>query len=238
MSCRTARGRTAALEKLAKEVFGAHTPDDFRMGIGIVATRWHMEEPMIFKGSREQLHGRKESYLPFHGVPIADAVQASCSAYPFFERKFVTTGRGARIELIDGGYCANNPSLYAIADAVAALGKKHADIRLVSIGVGVYPERKPTLKMRLIKKIPGVMLLQKTLEINTQSMDRLRKILFREIPTVRISETFNSPEMATDLLEDDLEKLDILWQYGGKSFGDHEQQIREFLTVEQSEATH
>ena len=34
---------------------------------------------------------------------------------------------GDRVELIDGGYCANNPTLYCIADALIAL--KHDAIR-------------------------------------------------------------------------------------------------------------
>lgn len=231
MAHRTSERRTAALSKLASEVFGRHTPSDFKTGIGVVATRWSMEQPMIFKGSVDQLHGRKASFLPFHGVPIADAVQASCSAYPFFDRKFVTTGDGDRIELIDGGYCANNPALYAIADAVAALDRKHDDIRLVSVGVGVYPEPKPDLKAWFFKKLVSVQLLQKTLEINTQSMDQLRRILFKNIPTVRINEAFNSPQMATDLLEHDLQKLNSLRQRGRKSFAEHEGRLSEFLTI-------
>ena len=36
-------------------------------------------------------------------------------------RKMVTTDKGDVVELIDGGYCANNPTLYAIADAIMAL---------------------------------------------------------------------------------------------------------------------
>jgi Patatin-like phospholipase len=75
---------------------------------------------MIFKGSVTQAHGRKGTFTPGFGVTISDAVQASCSAYPFFNRKIVTTATGDNVELIDGGYCANNPTLYAIADAVAA----------------------------------------------------------------------------------------------------------------------
>src|SRR4051812_1073177 len=39
---------------------------------------------------------------------IADAIKASCSAYPFFEKTTVTTHDGSHVELIDGGYCANS----------------------------------------------------------------------------------------------------------------------------------
>lgn len=230
MSSRSAAARTAALQELAKEVFQDKTFEDVMTGIGIVATRWMTERPMIFKGSVAQAHGRKGTFSPGFGVSIADAVQASCSAYPFFERKVVVTSAGDKIELIDGGYCANNPTLFAIADATVALKKDHRDIRVINVGVGIYPEPKPGLLMRIAKKWLAVQLLQKTLEINTQSMDQLRDILFKHIPTIRISDTFERPEMATDLLEHNLDKLNILRQRGSESFASREAQLREFLT--------
>lgn len=230
MAQRSPAARTAALEKLAAEVFGERTFDEVKTGIGIVATRWMTEKPMIFKSNDAQAHGRKGTFVPGFGVRIADAVQASCSAYPFFERKFVVTSAGDQIELIDGGYCANNPTLYAIADAVLALRAAHSDLRVVSIGVGVYPEPKPSLNMWFAKKyLVSVQLLQKTLEINTQSMDQLREVLFREVPTIRISDTFERPEMATDLMEHDLAKLNLLRQRGSESFASREARLREFL---------
>lgn len=229
MSSRSAAARTAALQDLAKEIFKDKTFEDVLTGVGIVATRWMTERPMIFKGSVAQAHGRKATFKPGFGVSIADAVQASCSAYPFFERKVVITATGDKIELIDGGYCANNPTLFAVADATVALKKDRKDIRVVNVGVGIYPEPKPGLLLRIAKKWLAVQLLQKTLEINTQSMDQLRDILFKDIPTIRISDTFERPEMATDLLEHNLDKLNLLRQRGSESFASREAQLREFL---------
>lgn len=230
MSCRTRRGRTDALASLAKEVFKQQTFDNVKTGIGVVTAKWMTERPMIFKGSVRQAHGSKGTFTPGFGVPIADAVQASCSAFPFFERKVVTTLSGDKIELIDGGYCANNPTLYAIADAVGTLNKDRSDLRVVNVGVGVYPEPKKLL-MRLVKRIPfnSIELLQKTLEINTQSMDQLRSILFQDVPTIRINETFAQPEMATDLMEHNLDKLNILRQRGRDSFANREGELKSFL---------
>lgn len=230
MSCRTRAGRTAALSSLAKSIFEERTFSDFKTGIGIVAAKWLTERPMIFKANINQAHGSKGTFTPGFGVSIADAVQASCSAFPFFERKTVTTAAGDEIELVDGGYCANNPTLYAIGDAVAALGKGRSDLRVVNVGVGVYPEPKRRL-VSLLKLIPfnSIALLQKTLEINTQSMDQLRAILFRDVPTIRISDTFERPEMATDLLEHDLSKLNLLRQRGRESFASREDQLKQFL---------
>ncbi len=79
------------------------------------------------------------------------------------------------------------------------------------------------------QKTPGVQLLQKTLEINTQSMDQLRVLLYKHIQTVRISQSFSEPAMATDLFEHDLRKLNVLTQRGTQSFGEHERTLRTFL---------
>lgn len=230
MSPKTAPARSMALKKLASEVYGDATFKDVKTGIGIVTAMWLTGRPRIFKGSVAQAHGRVGTFVPGFGVSIADAVKASCSAYPFFERTIVRTSMGEDIELIDGGYCANNPTLYAIADAVQALRRDRKDIRLVSVGVGTYPDPKPGLLMRLAKKyLVSVQLLQKTLEINTQSMDQLRQILFHDVPTIRISDSYVTPEMATDLLEHDLKKLGVLFQRGRESFASREEQLREHL---------
>ncbi len=230
MQAHSPEDKSKALEELATTVFADEKFDAVKTGVGIVTTRWVTEKPMIFKGSIAQAHGRTGTFTPGFGCTISDAVQASCSAYPFFTRKTVTTAAGDRVELIDGGYCANNPTLYAIADAVIALNIRHADLRVVSVGVGVYPQPPPSLKMWFAKKfLLSVRLLQKTLEINTQSMDQLRVILFKDIPTIRISDTFERPEMATDLFEHDLNKLNILRQRGAESFASREAELRAFL---------
>ena len=235
MGKRSAKRRTEALKNLADEVFGDKSFTDVRTGIGIVATKWLIERPMIFKTSVNQAHGRTGTFTPGFGVRISEAVQASCSAYPFFERKIVTTSSGDDVELIDGGFCANNPTLYAIADAVLALKKAHHEIRVVNVGVGNYPKPKPTLKMRLVNQfVVTKMLLEKTLAINTESMDQLRAILFKDVPTIRINATFQHPELATDLLENDVKKLNKLRQWGRESFAQHEAELREFLLVENS----
>jgi len=232
----TPAGRTKALAELVKTVFGETNFKQVKTGVGIVATHWLLEKPMIFKGDRAQAHGRKATFVPGFGCTIADAVRASCSAYPYFERFVVNTLQG-EIEVFDGGYCANNPTLYAIADAVKALDKRYDQLRVLSVGVGVYPEPKHWVTpkylvswfARALVGFTGLQLLQKTLNVNTASMEQLRLILFKEIRTVRINERFPEPEMATDLLESDLKKLNMLYQRGIESFASHEAAIRELL---------
>ena len=75
-----------------------------------------------------------------------------------------------------------------------------------------------------------VRLLQKSMEINTQSMDQLRKVLFADVPTVRINNKYTQPEMATDMFEADVQKLDLLWQRGRDSAREQETDLKNFLT--------
>jgi predicted acylesterase/phospholipase RssA len=233
----TAGGRTAALDKLVSEVFGDKDFAQLKTHVGIVATHWNLEKPMIFKTSHDQAHGRKDTFIPGFGCKIGQAVRASCSAYPYFDRFKLTTGQGVDVELFDGGYCANNPTLYAVADAVKAFHKNYADLRVVSVGVGDYPEPKhwitPKYMAAWLAKaclgFTGLQLLQKTMNVNTNSMEQLRQILFSDIRAIRINDTFEQPEMATDLLEADLEKLKLLYQRGWESFGEHEKAFKALM---------
>ena len=61
-------------------------------------------------------------------------------------------------------------------------------------------------------------------------MDQLRVILFKEVPTLRINDTFERPEMATDLMEHDLNKLNMLYQRGRESFAKQESQLSALLS--------
>jgi hypothetical protein len=53
-------------------------------------------------------------------------------------------------------------------------------------------------------------------------MEQLRELQYPDTPTVRISETFNEPTMATDLLEHNLTKLNRLVQKGRMSYRSNE----------------
>jgi predicted acylesterase/phospholipase RssA len=232
----TTRRRTAALKEVAHTVFKGNHHDVFKTGIGIVATNWQDERPIIFKASVNQAHGSKKSFEPFFGITVADAIVGSCSAYPFFERHIVKKSNGDVLELADGGFCANNPTLYAIADATAALNCSRGDLRVISLGVGSYPQ--PSFWKRsgrvltnwaLMRHVPGSDFLQKVLGTNTRSMEIINSILFKDVSTIRINETFAEPQMATDLLEHDLTKLNRLTQKGRLSFASHEAKLKAFL---------
>jgi len=117
------------------------------------------------------------------------------------------------------------------------LQKSFDAIRVVSVGVGVYPEPTRWGHAWLIRRFRTVQLLQKTLNINTFSMEQLRAILFKSIWTVRINDTFERPEMATDLMEHNLTKLNMLYQRGGESFAKHEIELKKLLDLPDKTAT-
>lgn len=225
--CRVAKSE--ALRATGQKVFEQQKFDAALTGLGIVSTKWQLETPMIFKSRHTQAHGRRATFVPGFGCTIAEAVEASCSAFPFFKRKMVTTAAGDEVELFDGGYCANNPTLYALADATAALGYSPSDCRVLSLGCGQYPEPQRNVFARMVRSFLPVQLLQKTLQVNTASMEQLRNVLFTAVPTVRISDTFDKPEMATDMFEHDLGKLNLLRQQGVASFASREADISALL---------
>jgi len=223
--------KSAALEELAAKVFGERKFDCFRTRVGIVGTRWDDERPIIFKTHGDQAYAGTATFVPGFGATIGDAVVGSCSAYPFFSPKFVEITGGDRVQVGDGGYVANNPTLYAVADGTELLGFAREELRVVSIGVGEYPS--PKLRMwktrKWLGKLPSVKLLQKSLEINTQSMDQLRKVLYRQVPTIRISNRYTQPEMATDMFEANRDKLNLIYGRGRDSARELEPLLREFL---------
>jgi hypothetical protein len=133
--------KTAALQKLAGEVFGDRKFDAVKTGVGIVTTKWIIRRPMIFKGSiapGARQDGHVRSWLRMHDRRCGPSLMLGLSLH--FDRKTVTTHTGDKIELVDGGYCANNPTLYAMADAIGPLKIPRENIRVVSIGVGEYSE--------------------------------------------------------------------------------------------------
>lgn len=228
--------RTAALKELCGEIFAETRVEHFKTSIGIVATNWKEERPLIFKASVAQAHGSMGSFVPFFGCSVADAIISSCSAYPFFNTHTIVKENGDVVELADGGFCANNPTLYAIADALLALKQERGNLRVVSLGVGAYPEPSFLIKAKrvccsisLLRHGFNSDFLQKILGTNTRSMEVLRDILFKDIQTIRINDASVEPEMATDLMECDLGKLNRLIQKGRFSFAQHEAKLKEYL---------
>ena len=98
-----------------------------------------------------------------------------------------------------------------------------------SVGVGNYPEPPRYWYKWAIEKFFLVRLLHKTLGINTHSLTQLAALLCRDVPTVRVNDSYTTPDMAADLMEHNIEKLKLLYRRGLESFGKHEAQLKELL---------
>lgn len=222
---KNAVARSQRLEHLAEQIFGETGFEDFLTQIGIVATRMDHSRPMIFKNDLNRAFSRKSSFFPGFGVAVKDAVEASCSAVPFFRPKTIESDALAKVDVVDGGFSANNPSLYSMTDAVGALGKDPKDISLLSLGTGVFPEPRAGIVGRFIKERELIRLFQVSLDSSSTSMEQLTQFLFPTIRYVRVNDEYADKAYAADLLETDLNKLDKLEALGKESFGTNEKAI-------------
>lgn len=219
MGQRRARGRTLHLTRQAESLFGSRNFDCMETRLGIVATDLETNGPMVFKSSADIAHGRKESFIPGFGCTVAQAVLASCAAYPLFKKQALETSVGTKV-LVDGGFCANNPGLLALTDAIGPLEISRGRIRLLSLGTGKYP-----LKQGIIHKIGIIQTLTTLLTANAATIEWFRRLLFDDLATVRIDDAFASDTYRTNFLEADPSKLKTLHNLGRRSFGDREVQI-------------
>lgn len=221
-------GRSAALHRHAKAVYGDKTFEDFLIDIGIVATHLEYNRPMVFKRRVAQSHGSTNSFQPGFGVSIADAVIASCSAYPLFRQKIIETPNHGKRSVVDGGFTANSPALFALTDAIGLLSAPRENIRMLSIGTGSYPE-----KWRLVWKVFGTMSPTKTimtlLRTSSNTVETLRKLLFGDVTTIRIDDAFTDSRYKTDFIESDPDMMKSVYQLGRQSFEKVEHDLRAFF---------
>jgi hypothetical protein len=210
-----------ALERFCRTAFGTQDFSGVRGTLGIMCTDWRRERPVVLKSG---------STPPGLGCSIARAVRASCSAYPVFDSIRLRLDGLGIVELVDGSYCANNPVLFAIAEAIAGLGQPQASLRVVSVGVGTYRAPRYHGLRGLLHLLKGVGALQKTFGINTASTEQLRRDLFPDVATLRINDHFGQHGIAVDFIESDVRKFDVLFQCGRSSFTRHKAAAQSILT--------
>ncbi len=223
MSKWTARTRSNALAAAAYREFGNHDFNDVRCQLAIVATRCDSRQPLIFKSHSQLAHSQQTDFIPGFGVPLADCLLASSAASPFFLRqnlKLKMANSSTITNVIDGGFVANNPSLYALIDATAALNIQQKDIQLFSIGTGMFP-----IKQRIMRTFANklwllsdtIALLEETLESTANSADFIRRRLFPSVSTIRVNPLFDHCDFGTDLLESNPKILKTMYEYGLKA---------------------
>ncbi len=229
--------RTNRLKAMLNEVLGDKGFDEFKKYTGIVTASVDELRPKVFKSSVTGAHGRTASFAAGFGRPIKEALLASCAAYPLFQPVHIK-GDTSHFELIDGGFTANNPTLFALIDALSAFKIPKDRVRLLNVGTGSFPECLPksailsglfyAINRRFISTI---------LNLNSSTLDTITNLLMKDVNMVRVSETFSEPALKTSLLESDVTKLKRLYERGRQSFGNKEKQIEELLASSSTDAT-
>ena len=215
--------RTSRLQLHSDDIYKEKTFDKFVTNIGIVTTDLELNRPMVFKSDVLQSHRMSSSFQPGFGCRIADAVVASCAAFPFFKKKELRTSAGPKV-LVDGGFAANNPALLALTDSVGPLGLERNTLRLLSVGTGSYPEKVSTFQ-RLLPVQTFITLLG----TNAKTVDGLRQILFSDIKALRIDESFSERQYRTNFLESDKYLLEKIYELGRNSFAADETAVKNLL---------
>ena len=222
--------KSQALRTHADGIFGQAKFDAFSTDIGIVATHLSDNSPRIFKRLTAQALGRHRTFEPGFACTIADAVIASCAAYPFFRPYRIDTSQGES-DLADGGFVANNPALFALADALGPLGQTRSSIRLLSVGTGRFPQKRGLL-LRWLFRLGFVRTLTPLLVANTSTVPPLRKALFSDIPWIRIDDAFPEEQYRSSFTESNPKTLAGIYQLGRRSFGEREAEVRAFFGLD------
>lgn len=224
-------GKSEAMEKQAKKVFGDKKFDSFKTNIGIVALNFETQTPLIFKTNIDQAHGMKQSFQAGFDCTIETAVRCSSAAYPFFNKMKINTYSHGEIEVVDGGFIANNSTLYSMVDAYKALGYKESNIHLLNVGVGQYIEKSSGLRSKILKNFGFFQFIERVLTANTNSNTLIAKLLFPELDMLRISDSFPEPKHGTNMFESDLKKLNKMIQLGRSSYAKYEKEVIELLRL-------
>ena len=229
-----ARHKTNALKRHSERIYGERTFGDFKLDVGVLATHSESDRPMVFKKVAHQAGEGPDGFLSCRGMKIADAIMASCAAHPFLKHKRIDLANHGERTALDGGFTANNPTLFAIADATGPLGVAPEDIRILSVGTGSYPDsRKWTRRIIAgIRPLKTYMTLSRT---SSNTVDTLRELFFPDVRTLRINDSFTERAYETDFMEHDPRKLKAIYQLGRKSFERAEAQVREFFEDAQPE---
>ena len=216
------------LRKQGQSIFGNSKFDIFNTLIGIVTTDCDHERPKIFKNNKSQSFSRSASFDPGFGATVVDALLASSAAVPYFEPVRVITSNQGSPKLIDGGFVANNPTLFAITDAIGSLGRKISDLRILNVGTGVFSTPKPPIvdrfKWRFLNGFFPAEEFLKTLNANSSSVDFLINSLFPDLRKIRINDSF--PQHECGLLTYEESILRKIHTCGRDSFGAREKEIR------------
>jgi len=228
MSGKSRAEKSSILKSEADRIFDGKKFDAFKTDIGIVSLNYDTQKPLIFKSNVKQAHGMVHSFEPGFGRTISEAVQCSSAAYPIFDIvniDLINKESRTNVNVLDGGFIANDPTLFALIDAHKAFGKQIEDIRLISVGVGEYIEKPLGFWYNLFHKVNMVKFIERVLAANTNTNVLVAKLLFPNLKMIRINDAFPEPDYGTNMIEMDQAKLRKINSLGRSSFAKKETEI-------------
>ena len=223
MGQKSSHCKSKQLERCTNEVFGDKRFESFSEStmIGIVALNFDKQRPTIFKSSTLQMFDKnynKKGVVPGFGCMISDAVQASCSAYPIFEKKRIYPINMDSFEAVDGGFIANDPSFYALNDAENVLGDEIKRLRILSVGTGIYDYKSIGFKDRLFKRFNIYSFVEKIIRSSSNTNQQLMKIIYPKIHVIRVEDKYEGENFKTNMVEKNIKKLKKMNNDGRGSF--------------------
>lgn len=218
-----AKRRSHALSSQLKHVFHDYPFDYINKSLAIYCTDFVKRVPRVFHTDMLLAGASELIFTPGFGATIVEGLLATSAAYPIFERVYVN-GRTLQFEAVDGGYYANNPTLFALNSIHK--GYPHTTCKLLNIGVGSYIE--PPVN-QILKKIDMYNLVDLVLESSTKSHNTLVEYLCNESKEVlRINDEV---PMTIDFFVHEELDLEGIFTYGRKSFLQHQEEIIDFLEI-------
>lgn len=221
-----AKNKSQRLIELGSSLLGEVKFENLICDIGIVALNHETLEPLIFKSNIEQAHGSTGSFIPGFGCKLLTAVLASSAAYPIFNPVVVETKNRGNIKTVDGGFVANNPSLYASIDLTR--NNDQNDIKILNIGTGKFSERIDGFLLKIINRFSITRFF--FTEIYTSSTNtnfRLLKLIYPELNVLRINDPFM--DIKTNMTEKNGIVLSKILQKGQYSYMNYEKKIAELF---------
>lgn len=212
--------RTAELKSMLSREFGDTRFEDCQKYLGIIASFINERKAKIFRPMLGSARDAERSFFPGYGFTIAQALLSSCAAVPYFEQVRMRSSDGSKdLFLIDGGFLANNPTMCSIDDAKQVFNKKEDELFVVNVGAGTFPR---DLKAKHVLSVVNRSLLSWYV-IDYVGLG-LRKF-FRKSENhkphprvLRVNAEFKEGHLKTNFLEDNVHKLQALYDLGRTSF--------------------
>ena len=131
--------------------------------------------------------------------------------------------------LADGGLWANNPSLIAVIDALKRCNQNLTDIKLLSVGTGLYkPEFNKVKKWGILNGWKGKKLIDLIFSLQSQSADNYVTLLLQKEQIKRI-------DYESDVCQilDDCSQIDKLISKADNYFTYHAKELRNFMELKE-----